>query len=399
MAGTLTPVQAQQAAIQQAQQANAYARAMVLANAVEMTQQISSQTYTGGPGTTFTVQFRPVGFVKKFIVEVQATISGIAGSTLSLTKLGAANFFSSVILTDLSNQQRINTTGWHLQAVQSAKYRFPYAAAITATDNPLGFGNNYQKVQQAPSTITAASAVTNFNTMLEIPVTYGDADLRGGIFAGVVGATAQIQLTVSNQISVATGVDPALAVYQSNTASVGAVAGVLPSFTVTIYQVYLDQLPIGTRGPILPLLDMNVGYMFNNTAQSGLVINQPIQILYSNYREFMSTTVVYDNSGALNAGTDVTNWSIQTANLVNIFQVDPNIVALWTRLRMSIDFPSGVYYFDHRAKPIATVQQGNMALVAQLSAVTSGATAALLIGWESLAQFNQITGAGSLYGV
>ena len=393
----MSPVQAQQAAIQQAQQANAYARALVLANAVEMTQQIFSQTNPngGGLGSNFTVLFRPVGFVKKFLVEVQATISGAAGTTLTLSKLGAANFFSSIILTDLSNQQRINTTAWHLQAVQSAKYRFPYAAAITATDTPLGFGNNYTKTQSAPTTIAAAAASNNFSTMLEVPVTYGDADTRGGIFAGVVGATAQMQFTVNNALSVATGVDATLSVYSSNTATVAT----LPSYTVTVYQVYLDQLPIGSKGPILPLLDMNVGYMFNNTAQAGLVISQPIQILYSNYREFMSTTVVYDNNGTLTPnGTDVTYWAIQTANLVNIFQVDVNIVSLWARLRMSIDFPTGAYYFDSRAKPIATVVQGNMALVATLSNV-GGAASALLIGWESLAQFNQITGAGSLYGV
>jgi hypothetical protein len=38
-----------------------------------------------------------------------------------------------------------------------------------------------------------------------------------------------------------------------------------------------------------------------------------------------------------------------------------------------------------------------MALIANLSSVTNS-TSAILIGWEALAQFNQITGAGSLYG-
>ena len=380
--------------VQQAQQANAYARQLVLQNAVEMTQQLSSQTYTGGPGTTITQLFRPVGFVKKFLVEVQATISAGAGNQLTLTKFGSMNFFSNIILTDLSNQQRMNTTGWHLQAVQSAKYKFPYAGAITATDSPLGFGNNFTNTQKAPAVINGAVAANNFSAMYEVPITYGDADLRGGIFAGVVGATAQIQLQLNPNISVAAGSDATLACYSG----VAASAAVLPSVTVTIYQVYLDQLPIGSQGPILPLLDMNVGYMFNNTVQSGLVTNQPIQLLYGNYRQFMSTTVIYDDGGTLTPnGTDITNWSLQTANLVNIFQVDVNIVSLWSRLMMDLDFPTGMYYFSHRAKPIATVVQGNMALVAQLSSAANGAS--LPIGWESLAQFNQITGAGALYGV
>lgn len=387
--------QSKQNAVMQAQQANAYARALVLQNAVEATQAINTTTYTGGAGQVITIPCRNVGFVKKFIVEVQATIAGTAGGpTHTLTKLGAANFFSNITLTDLSNQQRINTAGWHIMAVQSAKYRFPYAAAITGTDNPMGYGDNFQAVMQAPAIINGTVAATNVSLMFEIPVTYGDTDLRGGIFAGVVGATFQLQLTVNPNLSVATGTDGVLAMYQSSS----AVLATLSSATITVHQVYLDQLPMGSKGPILPLLDMNVGYMFNSTSIGGLVANQDNQLQYANFRDFMSTTVIYDNAGVLNQGTDIAYFALQTANLVNIFKVDPNVVALWNRLRMSIDFPAGMYYFDHRSKPIATVQYGNMALVANLSSVTNN-TSALLVGWEALAQFNQITGAGSLYGV
>lgn len=388
--------QIQASRVAQAQQANAYARQLVLQNAVEATQVISNVTYTGGAGQLVTVPCRNVGFVKKFIVEVQATITGTAGGpTHTLTKLGAANFFSNITLTDLSNQQRINTAGWHLMAVNSAKYRFPYAAAITATDTPMGYGNNFQTVMKAPTIINAVAAATNVNLMFEVPVTYSDTDLRGGIFAGVVGATFQLQFTVNPNLAVASTVtDAVLSMYQSSS----AVVATLSSCTIIVHQVYLDQLPMGQKGPILPLLDMNVGYMFNSTSQGGLVANQDIQLQYANYRDFMSTTLVYDNAGVLNNGSDVTYFALQTANLVNIFKVDSNIVALWNRRRMNIDFPSGMYYFDHRDKPIATVQYGNMALVANLSSVT-GATSSLLIGWEALAQFNQVTGAGSLYGV
>lgn len=385
-----------QSAVAQAQQANAYARQLVLQNAVEATQVINNTTYTGGAGQVITIPCRNVGFVKKFIVEVQAIITGTAaGPTHTLTKVGAANFFSNITLTDLSNQQRINTAGWHLMAVQSAKYRMPYGAAMTATDTPMGYGNNVQTIMNAPAIINGTVAAVNVSLMFEIPVTYSDTDLRGGIFAGVVGATFQIQLTVNPNLCVVSTGDSVLAMYISSSATVAAT---LTSANVIVHQVYLDQLPMGSKGPILPLLDMNVGYMFNSTSIGGLVANQDNQLQYANFRDFMSTTVIYDNAGVLNPGTDIAYFALQTANLVNIFKVDPNVVCLWNRLRLNIDFPTGMYYFDHRSKPIATVQYGNMALVANLSAVT-GSTSALLIGWEALAQFNQITGAGSLYGV
>ncbi len=392
---SMSPGQAQAAAVQQAQQANLYARQLVLQNAVESTQVISNLAYTGGAGQVITIPARNVGFVKKFIVEIQATITGTAGGPNHvLTKIGAANFLSNLTLTDLSNQQRINTAGWHLMAVQSAKYRFPYAAAITATDTPMGYGNNVQTVMDAPPIINDVVATTNVSLMYEVPITYSDTDLRGGIFAGVVGATFQLQMTVNPNLCVATGTDAVLSMYQSSS----AVVATLTTCTIVVHQVYLDQLPMGNKGPILPLLDMNVGYMLNNTSQGGLVANQDNQLQYANFRDFMSTTVIYDNAGVLNPGNDIVYFALQTANLVNIFKVDPNIVALWNRLRFNIDFPTGMYYFDHRAKPISTVQYGNMALVANLATVTNS-TSSLLIGWEALAQFNQITGAGSLYGV
>ena len=389
-----TPAQSQAQRLQQAQQANAYARQLVLQNAVEATQAISTQTYTGGAGQTITIPCRNVGFVKKFIVEVQANITGTAGAFMhTLTKIGAANFFSNITLTDLSNQQRINTAGWHLMAVQSAKYRFPYAAAIVGSDNPMGYGDNFTTVMNAPSHINGVTSGSNVSLFFEIPVCYSDTDLRGGIFAGVVGATFQLQFTINPNLCVASTGDPVTAMYISS----GATVATLSTSTITVHQVYLDQLPMGNKGPILPLLDMNVGYMLNSTSQGGLVANQDNQLQYANFRDFMSTTIIYDNAGVLNNGTDIAYFALQTANLVNIFKVDPNVVVLWNRLRQNIDFPSGMYYFDHRAKPISTVQYGNMALVANLSAVT-GSTSALLIGWEALAQFNQITGAGSLYG-
>jgi len=389
-----TPAQTQAGKVQAAQQANAYARQLVLQNGVESTQVISNVTYTGGPGQIITVPCRNVGLVKKFIVEVQMNVTGTAGGpTHTLTKLGAANILSNITLTDLSNQQRVNTTGWHLQAVQSAKYRNPYGSANGGTDTPYGYGINVQTVNNAPPIINGTTTGNNVSAMFEVPVSYSDTDMRGAIYAGVVGATFQLQFTINPALFAASGTDGVLSMYQSSSATLATTS----SITIIVHQVYLDQLPMGKNGPILPLLDMNVGYMFNNTSQGGLVANQDIPLQYANFRDFYSTTLVYDNAGVLNPGTDVTYFALQTANLVNIFKVDPNVVTLWNRLRMNIDFPAGVYYFDHRAKPIATVQYGNMALIANLSSVTNS-TSAILIGWEALAQFNQITGAGSLYG-
>lgn len=375
-------------------QANLIARDAVLRNSIERWQSIYSNTFTTGAGTIINIPVQNVGLIKKFVVELQATISGSAGVTHTLTQLGLANFFSQVVFTDLSNYTRVNTAGWHLTAVASAKNRFSFAGAITASDSPFGYGANFTSTQTAPLTITASAASNNIFGLFEIPIAYSDLDLRGAIYAGVVSATMNIQLTVNpNLFATSTG-DPVLAVYQSSSATLAT----LPSFTINIYQVYLDQLPVGEKGVILPFGDISTAYLFNNITYTGMSANQDFQIPYANFREFMSTTVIYNNNGNLNLGTDITRFSIQSANLVNIIQHDVAISAMWSRLRLTQDFPAGTYYWDHRSKPIDTVQYGNMALIITPSNVGS-ATSAFYVGFEALGVINSVTNAGSLYGV
>ena len=376
------------------QQQNLLARQLILNNAIDQLQSIYNTTFTTGAGTVINIPLRNVGLIKRLIVEVQATVSGSAGVTHTLTQLGGSNFFSQVVLTDLSNQTRINTTGWHLTSVATAKYRTPYGSAITATDTPFGYGSNFTTTQKAPATITAAAASNNVSLMFEVPLAYSDTDLRGAIYANVVNATMNLQLTVNPNLLVSSAVtDAVLAMYQSSSTTVAT----LPSFTVNVYQQYLDQIPIGNNGPVLPLLDLSTAYLLNNTSVTGLTANQDIPIPYANFRDFVSTTLIYNNAGALNAGTDINYFTIQSANYTNIIKHDVPIASLMSRLRLRSDFPKGMYYWDHRNKPISTVQYGNMSLIVNPLTV-SGATSTFLMGYESLALINQVTQAGSLYG-
>lgn len=373
---------------------NLAARQLVLANSINSVQQIFSQTFTGGVGTgAINIPVKPVGLIKRFWVEVAATISGSGGVTHTLTQLGAANFFSQVVLTDLSQQVRVQTAGWHLIALASAKYRQPYGSAITALDTPFGYGNNFTRTQAAPLTITNTAAANNVFLIFEVPVSYSDTDLRGAIYANVVSATMNLQLTVNPNLLVASTVtDAILSMYQSSTATVAT----MPSFTVTVYQNYLDQVPVYNGSPVLPIFDIGTAYLINNTTMTALVANQDFPIPYANFRQFMSTFAIYDNGGTLNGGTDINYWAIQSANFTNIIKHDPFLSSLWTRNRMQDDFPKGMYYWDHRDRPIVTVQYGNMSLIINPSTVNASAN--LYMGYEALAVINQITNAGSLPG-
>lgn len=413
-AAQMTPAQKQAQMVA----ANMAARRAVISSAVDMWQTIYTNTITTGPGSVINVPLRNIGLVKRMLVRIRATVtSGAQANTL--TKFGIGNFFSNVILTDLSNQQRINTAGWHLGVVQTAKRRRAYGAAMaldvatfgaTAGSNPFGFANNFSGTG-APGTgaivlpvsppgvesatpLIGATFQGEVNLFLEIPLAYSDHDLRGSIYANINNATFNLQLTVNPNMFVATGADPTLAMYQS----AGAGLATLPTFDIEVIQNYLDQLPRDQNNVvILPFLDLSTAYLLNNTAVSGIVNTQDNPIPYGNFREFMSTVVAYDNAGNQNLGNDINYFALQSANFTNIWKVAPKTAALWARLIFGDDPPASMYYFDHRTKPINTRQYGNMELIVNPSTV-SGAAATFLVGWEQLAIINLVTGAGSLFG-
>ncbi len=373
--------------------ANMQARNVLLANSIDMCQEIFSQTLSGDPrGQNINISPRNVGFIKKFTVEISGTIAQAASETLTRTAFSGANILSDIVFTDLANQTRIDTTGWHAHLLACARRQKNFAAAYT-TDSPVDVASNYQ-VADVPSSVTTADT---FRFFYELPISYSDMDLRGGIYANVVNATMNIQLTLNNGFVVASTGNPTTAVYISN----GTDLGTLSNVTVKVYQHYLDQVPMSNEGPIVPLLDMSTAYVLNDTVVTGLTVNTDIAIPYANFRDFMSTIVIYDDfGGSGDPGSTINYWALQSANYTNIWKKDPFMCALMMRNLIGDDFPAEAarnsFLFDNRSRPISTVQYGNMQLVGNFSNV-QGSTSQILVGYEALAIINQITQAGSLY--
>jgi hypothetical protein len=167
---------------------------------------------------------------------------------------------------------------------------------------------------------------------------------------------------------------------------------------VTVYQDYQDQLPVSQQGGvILPPLDLSTIYDLKNTLVTSIVANQDFPYQYANFRDFLSTFMIYVNTAATGArsnGTDINYWALQSANFTNIWKRNPDRVALIVRNALQVDPPPGVYYFSSRERPISTQQYGNMELI--LNAALAGTGAYLLVGVESFAMLNNVVGAGSL---
>ena len=341
-------------------------------------------------GSVLTFYLRNVGLVKRLVLRITATIT--AGASLqTLTPLGLANLVSNVTFFDLGNNQRINTTGWHLTAIASAKRRGVFGASYTNV-NPFGYGNNNTRVQNAPATI-AANQSQEVNLQLEIPFVKNDADLRGAIFADVTQATMQVQITLNPNAFVSSTADPTLAVYQS----AGNDLATMSNIQVNFWQNYLDQLPrLGNGAPILPPLDLGTAYLLNNTSSGLPVANQDNGAAFVNARTYESVTFVYDNNGTLNVnGSDINYIQLQSANFTNILNLDGKMIGLMERNVLSTDFPAGMYYLDFRHRPVDTNQYGNMQLIVNPKTV-GGSGAAIFYGWEAYGVIGLVNQGGSL---
>ena len=386
------------------QQINAMARMAIKARAVKMTQNVFGQAFSVNSGnlaasqSQVTVNPRMVGLVKGFWVKAVSTITNGSAVPINITDFGPSNTFSQVQFNDLNNNTRIQTSGWHLNIINSIKARRPFGSSLVRTtgfDSPTNYGSNWIGQISAPTQIPASGAGT-VTMWYWVPLAYSDDDYRGAVYMNVVNATAQLLLTFNPAPVVANGADSTLAMYVGSIA--GSVASaVMSACTITVYQVYMDQIPQGPQGLLLPIVDLATIYELKNTTFTGIVQNQDFPMQYPNFRDFLSTTPIFVNNptgGVRGEGGDVNYWALQSANFTNISKVEPALQSLITRNHLQCDLPPGTYYFSSREKPISTQQYGNMELVLNASSITGNAY--VLVGYEDFGLVQTLSMAGSL---
>jgi hypothetical protein len=407
-------VQQQQANAQaQAEQQNLAIRNLIVRKALPVRLPIYTQTVNvaAQAGSPLSIQqnIRNVGLLRGFLIEVTLNLQASATPTWAMTQFGPWNLLSNITFYDLGNYLRHNSPGWHFAAIQTMRqgqsvqnsnsvvnkspWPYTWTPNLTSANSGPGFGNNYPLISGGPSTIadTNAHTVTQF---YYVPIAYSDVDLRGAIYLGVVSSTANLQFTINPNIVVASG-DSYGAVYSG----AGTVNAATTTATITIYQDWYDQLPTSQDGaPLLPALDMSKNYQLQWTTFQGIVQGNDFPMPYGNYRWFQSTLAIFDNNAVLSNGSDVNYFSLVTANFSRVFQMDPYTVQSETRKLLGTDLPRGMYYFDHRRRPINSNQYGNIALNINASSVSNSASANVYLGYEYFTTAGSALGAGSLAG-
>lgn len=384
-----------------AQQLNMLQRQAVLAQSIEMTQALPSQTLAAPIAGANTASFniRNVGMLKKIILEITGTLNNTDGANASTaTAFGLANLIQNLTFNDFNNFTRISTDGRHLAVLKQVKHKTtdPGSAPISTIISDALVGGEFVASGSAPNfpvivyPLPAHGVSAAFRAVFEIPLAYSDNDLRGAMYSNVLNTQAQMIVTI-NPVPCNTTADATNGVWAGG-------AGNITNVQITPYQVYLDQLPIGPNGVILPSIDLSTIYELKSSPFSGMVANTEFPFPYANFRDFLSTLILFNSTGAtagLKNGSDVNYFGLQSANLVNIFKIDPLLSAQFTREIIGSDLPLGTYYFSHRKKPISTLQFGNMQLILNAANLTAGSAYATMYV-EDFGLQNTLTQAGSL---
>ncbi len=353
----------------------------------------ASQAAGGAP---VNIQPQAVGLLKKFIIEITGTANNTdAANVADLADFGLANLIGQIVFNDTQSYTRHQTTGWHIDSLFRAKHQWGATTGLLSTalvDSGV-FGNNFEVVV-APTGFAHGTS-QNFQMVFELPITYSDEDLSGGVYLGTLNSPSQLQITMNPNPFAAAGADSTLSCWK------GA-AGNISNVSIKVYQVFLDQIPRTKSGaPLLPPLDMSTVYELKNTTnQQAFQAGQDIPLSYGNLRRFMSTFLIYNHDPSADAGrvggTDINDFKLQAANFTNFWIKGPLEVAHESRVLTKTDFPNGMYYHSHRKAPINTFTYGNMQLIT--NPITAAAGAYALIGWEDFSTVNALLQAGSLAG-
>jgi P3 major capsid protein len=380
--------------------------------AVKRAYQISG----GGnfvPANTPQITITPsnVGLLLGFWVEVQLTVSNTSGFPIQLTDLGPANALAQIQLNDLQNNTRIQCPGWLVALSNSVRnHGQPFGSAMphnTATDSPINWGSVFANQISAPSQI--ATGTSGVVTMwYYVPVAYSDEDLRGVIYINVLNSTVQLILNFAgnggtvgqNGVTICQSFagDGTQAVYQATNAGATLANVTQTNALVNIWQVFYDSIPKDPKyGLLVPVIDASTVYELKQTTLSAIVANQDFPYQYPNYRDILSTFLVYVNNptgGVRTGGVDMNYLQLLTANFTAIWKKTPALVALETRNLIGTDMPPGMYYLNTRRKPINSTQFGNIQII--INPLTANAGAYLMVGIEDFAVQQALSIAGSL---
>jgi hypothetical protein len=373
---------------------NAAIRQNILANAIPVFQSVrsGSLTWVNGTPTTWSVLASNVGLIRRFYLKLTGTVNCASGHTATPSLAGLANLLSNVQFTDQNNRLRINTTGWHLHLAASEKRRRVFGNAILAASqsDASGFGANFL-TEQSTGAVSGGTA-KNFTFVWEIPVINSNTDLTGAIYANQTTSNNQLQFTIPASPFVYSA-DAFNASYTMD----AALATSLPTLTNlqwTLYQDFLDQLPVDNTGfAQLPPIDIAYALVYQMINPGAIIQAQDNLYALPPFNVYQDLMLFWDNYGFSGTiGADINYIKAQISNTYVLRYEDVDTLAIKTRNLLGSDFPAknsvgAVFDLNFRHKPLSVNQLSSTNIVFNPATVQSGGN--LQIGQEYLWYANQ----------
>lgn len=342
-------------------QQNQAARNMIFSQAKPIFQRVTSRAFSNVATGNNVMVVNPLqlGFLRRFVVAVTATVHNSGAAVVNLTPNGADNLLTNISFSDFTGNNRHNASGRAFSFIEAFKYGRLPGAALTS-DSVSGFGSIVPS-NAAPATIAAGASVT-VTRVFEIPVMVDTGKfMAGGMWLGVNNQTTLLSLTLNPAPVIATGGDPLPAIY----AGAGG-AGTLTAATVTVYQDYWNNVPVNAQNgqPILPQQDLGTAYMITETS-SGMTFasGQPSAWNFPTFSKLLSTFMTFNNGAeALNPGSDLSNIALLVANYSPIKQYDPLTLDRVTRDIIGGSLPAGSYGLSSRMHQLDVSQYPSLQL-------------------------------------
>ena len=356
-------------------QQNQLARNLIFGQAKPIFQRVTQRAFGSVVQGQNSMSVNPlqVGFLRRFVVEITATISNTGSTTITLSPNGADNLLSNMTFNDFTGNPRHNCSGRSLSYVEAAKYKRIPGAALTS-DTVSGF-KSIVASNVAPATI-ASGATGTVTRVFEIPIMVDTGHyMAGGLWLGVNNQSTLLNLALNTAPVVASGGDPLNAIYTGG-------AGSITAATVSVYQDYWNNVPVNQSNgqPILPVQDVSTAYMITET-NTGLTFSsgQPSSWNFPTFSKLLGTYFTYDNGAdALNAGTDISQIALVVSNYSIIKQYDPNVIDRLTRDVVGSSFPSGQYAITSRMHPLDVSQYPSLQLQITPSGTVNSGTYSLI---------------------
>lgn len=347
----MTMAQPQMNGIQQ----NLALRQALLASAPRMTKKVGTFTESTSPeGRTTRIKLFNVGILTKLRLKVTANVT-IATDALTASPKAPWNSISQLKVTDFEGVDRVNVSGFQLWTLQSNRMR-----------TPAFINNEGMAAVSALPFVPTAISTDDIEFYIEVPLAYDDErDLRGAILAQTATGEMFLNITWNNDFLQDGNED---GVYSADGTNGTCVVN---SITVDVYQDYLLPQSIGGQIPIpqadlLTVYEINGNYRITDNISNG----QERLLNYPNMRSVIGFYANWFNAGAL---ADSISTFRLIANGNNILREDSLHTQLMTQRNwINGDLKKGVYWQNHRARPIETALYGNVQCGLTFNASASG---------------------------